>query len=53
MNRAKSSFDFPKVAERGVHTTLQLLHFQRFAQIRVRKPTVGHVPCTFLIEMCV
>jgi len=53
MKGAKTGCGFPNAARRGIHTTLQLLHFQPFAQSRVLNPTVGHVPCKFLIEMCV
>jgi hypothetical protein len=53
MGSAKSGRDFPKAARRGGNTTPQLLRFQAFAESRVLKPTLGHVPCKFLIEMCV
>jgi hypothetical protein len=53
MRREKSGRALPKAARRGINTTPQLLHFQHFAQSRVFNPAVGHVPCKFLIEMCV
>jgi hypothetical protein len=53
MGRAKICLSLPKAARRGGNTTAQLLRFQAFAESRVLKPTVGHVPCKFLIEMCV
>jgi hypothetical protein len=53
MDSAKSGCDFPETARRGIDTTAQLLHFQPFAESRGLEPTIGHVPCKFLTEMCV
>jgi hypothetical protein len=53
MGSAKICLSFYKAARCGANTTAQLLRFQPFAESRVLKPTVGHEPCKFLIEMCV
>jgi hypothetical protein len=50
---AKISLSASDAAHRGGNTTAQLLHFQPFAASRGLKPTVGHVPCKIILEMCV
>jgi hypothetical protein len=53
MRSADMRRSFSNAAHCGGDTTSQLLHFQPFAKYRGLDPTIGHVPCTFLLEMCV